>query len=107
MSERALANGVLQGYHSFEDTLFGVKGRIDMPAQLARRAGLALPVEVQYDEYTTDIVENRLLHGAVAQLLRLPGLPAVLIRRLRHLAARLVDVGAEPAQRTPPSVEYT
>jgi AAA domain (dynein-related subfamily)/McrBC 5-methylcytosine restriction system component len=47
-SKRALAQGLLQGYQAVGETLFGVKGRIDMSAQLSRRTGLALPVEVVF-----------------------------------------------------------
>lgn len=106
-SEHAIANGLLQGYQTVSDALFGVKGRIDMSAQLSRRAGLILPVEVIYDDYTVDILENGMLCGAVAQLLRLSSVPAELRARLRRLAMHLIDVVPVPAQPAPPVVEFT
>jgi 5-methylcytosine-specific restriction enzyme subunit McrC len=44
--------------------MFGLRGRIDMGRQLSRRCGLLLPVEVTYDDYTIDVLENQLLLGA-------------------------------------------
>lgn len=69
-----------------------VRGRIREADQIRHRLGAALPVEVAYDEFTTDIAENRLLRGAVERLLRLPGVPREVRHRLLHQRARLADV---------------
>ena len=71
-AERALARGLLQGYQSVEDAQPGIRGRVREADQLRRRFGLPLPVEVRYDDYTTDIDENRLLRAA-ARRLGIPG----------------------------------
>ena len=68
---RALQRGVLQGYRTEEDALQTVRGRIRFDEQLRRRQGRLLPVELRFDEFTTDIEENRLLKAAIHRLRRL------------------------------------
>ncbi|OKI08112.1 restriction endonuclease [Streptomyces sp. CB02923] len=90
-TDRALRRGLLQGYRATEQTAFVVRGRIKEAEQIRRRFGAALPVEVAYDEFTTDIAENRILRAAVERLLRLPGVPRAVRARLMHQRARLAD----------------
>jgi 5-methylcytosine-specific restriction enzyme subunit McrC len=90
--DRALRQGLLQGYRTTEETSLVVRGRIRQTEQMRRRFGATLPVEVAYDEFTTDIAENRILRAAVERLLRLPGVPGDVRRRLLHQRARLADV---------------
>ena len=45
-----------------------VRGRVRIAQQLRRRTGLPLPVEVTYDDFTPDILENRLLRAAIDTL---------------------------------------
>lgn len=91
-TDRALRQGLLQGYRVTEETSLVVRGRIREAEQVRRRFGATLPVEVEYDEFTTDIAENRLLRTAVERLLRLPGVPNDARRGLLHQRARLTDV---------------
>ena len=51
-----------------EDALLTVRGRIRFEDQLRRRYGMPIPVEVRYDEFTDDVMENRLVKAAVARL---------------------------------------
>ena len=67
-ARRAFARGLLHGYRSEEEALHTVRGRIRFDEQIRRRFGIALPVEVRYDEFTDDIEENRLVKAAVARL---------------------------------------
>ncbi len=90
--DRALRQGLLQGYRATEETALVVRGRIREAEQIRRRFGATLPVEVAYDEFTTDIAENRILRTAVERLLRLPGVPRDVRSRLLHQRARLADV---------------
>lgn len=92
--DRALRRGLLQGYRETEETALVVRGRIREAEQIRRRFGAPLPVEVAYDEFTTDIAENRIPRTAVERLLRLPGVPREVRRRLLHQRARLADVTA-------------
>ncbi|MEU6891138.1 restriction endonuclease [Streptomyces sp. NPDC046557] len=89
--DRALRQGLLQGYRATEESALVVRGRIREADQIRRRFGATLPVEVAYDEFTTDIAENRILRAAVDRLLRLPGVPREVRRRLLHQRARLAN----------------
>ncbi|WP_405796190.1 McrC family protein [Streptomyces sp. NBC_01506] len=95
--ERALRQGVLQGYRHTEETASVVRGRIREAEQVKRHHGRAFPVEVAYDDYGTDIAENRLLRAATERLLTLPRVPDDVRRRLRHHRGRLLD--AQPLTR--------
>ncbi|MFD9132923.1 McrC family protein [Streptomyces bottropensis] len=92
--DRALRQGLLQGYQVTEESALVVRGRVREAEQIRRRFGAMLPIEVAYDEFTTDIAENRILRAAVQRLLRLPGVPRDVRRRLLHQRARLADVTA-------------
>ncbi|MEU5929720.1 restriction endonuclease [Streptomyces antimycoticus] len=93
-AERALRPGLLAGYRGREDTAMMLRGRLRAAAQLRRRPGLALPLEIAYDEHTTDIPENQLLLGAARRLARLPDMPPRLHTGLRQLDALLDGVTA-------------
>lgn len=67
-ARRAFGRGLLHGYLTHEEALPTVRGRIRFDDQLRRRFGLPLPVEVRYDEFTDDILANRLVKAAVARL---------------------------------------
>ncbi|WP_327319141.1 McrC family protein [Streptomyces sp. NBC_01235] len=90
--DRALRQGLLQGYRATEEASLVLRGRIREAEQIRRRFGATLPVEVAYDEFTTDIAENRILRAAVERLLRLPGVPRDVRRRILHQRARLAEV---------------
>ena len=70
-AREAFAHGLLHGYRVEEDTLQTVRGRIRIDDQIRRRPGFMLPVEVRYDEFTDDIVENRLVKAAATRLARM------------------------------------
>lgn len=90
--DRALRRGLMQGYRPTEESALVVRGRIREAEQIRRRFGMTLPVEVAYDEFSTDIPENRILRTAVDRLLRLPGVPGDVRRRLLHQRVRLADI---------------
>ena len=79
-AQRAFARGLLHGYRTEEEALHTVRGRIRFDDQVRRRFGVPLPVEVRYDEFTDDILANRLVKAAA---MRLGGL------RLRSRDARV------------------
>ena len=87
--------GLLQGYRTVEEALPVLRGRIRTEEQLRRRFGLPVPVEVRYDDYSTDTDENRLLRAATERLLRLPNLTVEVRVRLHRLLHRLADVTPE------------
>jgi 5-methylcytosine-specific restriction enzyme subunit McrC len=91
-ASRALEQGVLRGYVQVDERRQGLRGRIRFGDQIARGAGLPIPVEVTYDDYTTDIAENRILKSAAHTLLRFPRLPQQARRGLLQLRATLDEV---------------
>ncbi|GAA4238676.1 McrBC 5-methylcytosine restriction system component [Actinomadura meridiana] len=91
-ADRALRQGLLQGYRTVEETSLVVRGRLREGDQIRRHYGEFPAVEIVHDEYTTDIAENRLLRTAAERLLRLPGVPRDLRGRLLRLRVRLADV---------------
>lgn len=95
-AERALGRGVLQGYVTLDEALHLVRGRIRVADQIARRAGLLLPIEVTYDEYTVDVAENQILRTALRRVLGLARLRPEHHRRLAHLDGRLDGVTVLP-----------
>ena len=70
-ARRAFGRGLLHGYIEEEESLYTVRGRIWFDEQLRRRFNVLLPVEVRYDEFTDDIMANRLVKAAVHRLGRL------------------------------------
>ncbi|MGC0374104.1 McrC family protein [Streptomyces sp. SAI-229] len=89
--DAALRQGVLQGYREVEESSLVVRGRILEAEQIRRHFGRTPPVEIAYDAYTADTAENRILRAAVERLLRLPGVPGPVRRRLAHQRVRLAD----------------
>ena len=67
-AHRAFARGLLRGYRTEEETLHVVRGRIRIGEQVRRRFGAPLPIEVRYDDFTEDIVMNRLVKAAAVRL---------------------------------------
>lgn len=76
-----LRRGLLHGYRTVDETATTVRGRVRLADQQRIRPGLHLPLEITYDEFTHDVLENRLLRTAIDRLARIP---------LRHERSRLV-----------------
>ena len=70
-ARRAFSRGLLHGYISQEEALHTVRGRIRFDDQIRRRFGAPLPIEIRYDEFTDDILANRLVKAAVGRLARI------------------------------------
>ena len=106
-ARRAFSQGLMHGYRTREEALHTVRGRIRFAEQIRRRYGVAPPVEVRYDEFTDDILENRLVKAAVARLgaMRLRSSEARI--RLGWTAAMLDNVSpAEFPPRDVPEVAF-
>lgn len=103
---KAFARGLLQGYRVEEEALHTVRGRIMVAEQIRRRFDMPLPVEVRYDEYTEDILPNRMIKAA-ARLLGRMRLSEEARHGLRHINATLENV--TPVRYPPhdvPKVEF-
>ena len=93
-ARRAFARGVLHGYRMEEEALHTVRGRIMVAEQIRRRFGVGVPIEVRYDDFTDDILENRLVKAAGALLGRMRIRSARSREGLGWIAATLGDVSA-------------
>ncbi len=82
-ARRCFSRGLLQGYRLTEESLHAVRGRIRLDDQIRQRSGVLLPIEVRYDEFTDDILPNRLVKAAAS---RLRGSPLMLPEAPRELA---------------------
>jgi 5-methylcytosine-specific restriction enzyme subunit McrC len=104
--ERSLERGVLRGYVQVEERSLSLRGRLRFADQIARNAGVGLPLEVTYDDHTADIPENRLLLAATEILLRLPRIAARARSRLLRARAALEEVQsvALPRGTTAPAI---
>lgn len=91
--KQATVQGLLQDYKTVHESEPMVRGKLNIPAQIGRRAGLPLPAEVTYDDYTVDIAENRMLLAATRKLLTVPRLAETDRQSLRKLELKFEGVG--------------
>ena len=91
-ARRAFSRGLLHGYRTEEDALPAVRGRIRFDDQIRRRFGIPLPVEMRYDEFTADILLNRLVRAAAYRLGRLGLRSREARRRIAWVAESLSEV---------------
>ena len=97
---QATGRGLLHGYETREETLNVVRGRIRIEDQLRQRFGIAVPIEVRYDEFTSDIEPNRLLKAAVRRIALLSQRSQrtrPLLSAMRAVFANVSDVEYRPA----------
>ena len=99
-ARRAFAHGLLHGYRTEEDALYTARGRIRFDHQLRRRFDVPLPVEVRYDEFTADILANRLVKAAAYRLGRMRLRSPEARRNLGWLESMLEDVSLVEFQST-------
>ena len=69
-----------------------VRGRIRFDEQVRRRYGIPLPVELRFDEFTEDILANRLVKAAAVRLRRMTLRSSKARRGLGWIAATLDNV---------------
>lgn len=85
--ETTLGRGVLRSYQARQETLVALRGRLDIPGQF-KQAGVLTPVACRYDEFSEDILENRVLRAAIRLALRVPRIdPGERQRLMRQLSA--------------------
>jgi 5-methylcytosine-specific restriction enzyme subunit McrC len=93
---RAIHQGLLPGYITVEESSPVLRGRLRESAQLAARHGLPLPLEIQHDEFTVDIVENQILRTAAERMLLVPRVDDESHRMFRRLLRDFADVSSIP-----------
>ena len=106
-ARKAFSRGLLRGYLTEEDALFTVRGRIRFDEQIRRRYSIPLPVELRFDEFTEDILANRLVKAAAARLGQMTLRSPKARRGLGWVAAILESVSLlEFRQRRVPEVRF-
>ena len=94
-AETTLERGVYRSYEARSEVLTAMRGRLDIPAQLSR-AGVLTSVACSYDEYSDDVLENRILRAAVRKSLMVPGVDQSERHRLMRVLASLEGVSDTP-----------
>ena len=94
--DQATRRGLLKGYRSIQESASVVRGRWDIPRQLAKRPGIPLPIEIDFDDFTEDIDENRVLQTALRVLARLDGVADALGHNLKAMQVLFADVESLP-----------
>lgn len=92
IASRAVEQGLLQGYRTISERLPVLRGRMLAGEQMTRLYGLPVPLAVEYDDFTVDIAENRLLLLATTRLLMVPRVGETARRALLRLRRTLADV---------------
>ena len=105
-ARRAFGRGLLRGYLTEEEALHTVRGRIRFDEQIRRRYGIPLPVELRFDEFTEDILANRLVKAAAARLGRMSLRSPEARRGLGWIAAILENVSLLEFRRRVPEVRF-
>lgn len=106
-ARRAFGRGLLRGYISEEDALHTVRGRIRFDEQIRQRYGIPLPIELRFDEFTEDILANRLVKAAAARLRHMTLRSSEARRGLGWVAATLENVSLlEFRRRNVPEVRF-
>lgn len=91
-SKEATRRGLVKGYVPIEETGTVIRGRWDIARQLRVRPGIPVPVELNYDDYTEDVPENRILKAALRTLMRHEQVPAASTKDHTQLMGLLSEV---------------
>lgn len=105
--DTATRRGLTKGYRTVRESAAVVRGRWNIARQLTVRPGIPLPIEIDYDEFSEDTDENRILHTAIRVLGGLPDLPGAVRGPLARLRSLFVDVGMVPRGVALPTVTLT
>jgi 5-methylcytosine-specific restriction enzyme subunit McrC len=86
-AEGVIRRGVLSDYVVREETVNALRGRLLLERQMAKHYGQVTELECRYDEWETDIVENRLIAAGLRTAHRFCSDPGVRSRIARTAAA--------------------
>lgn len=90
-AEAIIREGILQDYITHEDAISVVRGRLLAEQQARRRYGQLDQIECRYDDYETDILENRIVAAGLEAAYALCSDPRI-ARRVRRCLAAFLDV---------------
>ena len=106
-ARRAFGRGLQRGYLIEEEALHTVRGRIRFDEQIRRRYSIPLPVELQFDEFTEDILANQLVKAAAVRLRQMTLNSLEARRGLGWIAAILENVSLiKFSRRNTPEVSF-
>ncbi len=94
--QQATRRGLVKGYRTVEESAAVVRGRWDVMRQLAVRPGIPLPLEIEFDDFTEDILENQILNTALRVVRGFEDLPPAVGASVRQLQVLLADVTTLP-----------
>ena len=99
----AFSHGLLHGYRVEEQALLNLRGRVRFGDQVGRHFDFPMPVELQYDEFTGDILPNQLVKAAALRLARARLRSSQVRRAIGWVVAVLGDVSLQefPPNRVP------
>lgn len=103
----ALNGGVLRGYRTERRSEPTIRGRWLVAEQVRRRHGLPLPAELEVEEFTADIDENRLARSAARRLLGQGDLPIALRGGLLRIDRSLGEANLLSRGEQLPDVTFT
>ncbi|MQY18399.1 McrC family protein [Nocardia macrotermitis] len=92
LASHSIDQGLLQGYATVADRLSVVRGRVRFRDQITRNFGMPLPVAVEYDDFTCDVAENKMILLATLRLLGMTDIEGAARQRLSRIRAMLDDI---------------
>lgn len=106
-SEEALSRGPHHGYVLISESSKVIRGRIDFSRQAKRSPRILIPIELDYDEYTPNILENRILKTANQIIKSRLSLLNPLRPRILMIDSVLKDVTTLQSWGYAPNIEFT
>ncbi|WP_234785558.1 MULTISPECIES: McrC family protein [Mycobacteriaceae] len=102
IATHAVEQGLLHGYRTVNEMLPVLRGRVLAGEQMCHHYGFPVPIAVQYDDFTVDIAENRILAMATMRLLLVPRISESARRLLQRLRRTFAEVTLPPRGQTAP-----
>lgn len=91
--ELKLKQGIRRDYRTRREAMSAVRGRVDVTASITGQTLLRRQVVCEYDEYSVDCPENRIIKATMALLIRCTSVGARYRKRLRSLELYFLEVG--------------
>jgi len=96
---RLVRRGVDQGYREFQREIAGVRGKLDLGTTVKEALLVRGRTACLVEEFTPDVVHNRILLATLHRLVAVPGLDLQVREDVRLAADRLAGVSRVPLRR--------
>lgn len=90
--ELRLKQGVKRDYRTRREAMSALRGKVDMTATVASQAPLRRQLVCEYDAYSVDCPENRIIKATMSLLVRCSSVDARYRKRLRSLSMYFAEV---------------